>query len=80
MNFKQRKLLMNALNLAAVGLMIWQMVRWSQVIFWISVVFVAAAIVANRVLWRCPHCGEHLGIGAASEVCPHCGKRLEDSQ
>ena len=30
-------------------------------------------------LWRCPHCGKHLGRMADwSGVCPHCGEKLED--
>ena len=40
---------------------------------------VAAAIAANRVLWRCPHCGEHLGVGVG-DVCPRCGKWLDGRQ
>ena len=29
-------------------------------------------------LWRCPHCGKHLGrIGDGAKVCPHCGEPLE---
>lgn len=79
MNFKTRKALMSALNVIAAALMIWQLMRWSWVTFGISAAFVAAAIAANRILWRCPHCGEHLGTGVG-ENCPRCGKRLEDSR
>lgn len=79
MEFKKRRLLMNALNVIAVGLMIWQLMRWSWATFWISLAFVAAAIAANRALWRCPHCGEHLGMGA-EETCPKCGRRLDGGQ
>lgn len=29
-------------------------------------------------LWRCPHCGKHLGrMGGGSNVCPQCGEKLE---
>lgn len=76
MDFKKRKALMSALNAVAAGLMIWQLLQWSWVTFWISLAFVAAAIAANRMLWRCPHCGEHLGTGAG-EACPKCGRRLD---
>ncbi len=79
MDFKKRKMLMNALNVAAAGLMVWQLVRFSAVTFWISLAFVAAAIAANRVLWRWPPCGEHLGVGVG-DVCPRCGKRLDGGQ
>ena len=79
MDFKKRKALMSALNAVAAGLMIWQLLQWSWVTFWISLAFVAAAIAANRMLWRCPHCGEHLGTGAG-ETCPKCGRRLDDGR
>ncbi len=79
MSFKQKKLLMNALNGIAAGLMIWQLMQFSAVTFWLSLAFVAAAIAANRALWRCPHCGEHLGVGAG-DTCPRCGKRLDSPE
>ena len=79
MDFKKRKMLMNALNVAAAGLMVWQLVRFSAVTFWISLAFVAAAIAANRVLWRCPHCGEYLG-GGVGDLSTRSGKRQDGRQ
>ena len=31
----------------------------------------------NRILFRCPHCGEHLGRDRGG-FCPHCGKKLRE--
>ena len=39
----------------------------------------AAYAAAAWKLWRCPHCGEHLGVGVG-DVCPRCGKWLDGRQ
>lgn len=45
--------------------------------------FVALAVIADLilfgVLWRCPHCGRHLGRRIdGSAYCKYCGKKLDE--
>lgn len=37
-----------------------------------------AASVFHFALYRCPHCGKHLGRGTP-DACPHCGKPPEEA-
>ena len=39
---------------------------------------IIALVAVNLSLYRCPHCGDHLGreIGA---YCQHCGEKLDQS-
>ena len=39
----------------------------------------AAAIFVYVKFWRCPHCGEYLGLGLGKgiQLCPHCLERLD---
>ena len=44
----------------------------------LSIVPLAAYLAVYLQLWRCPHCGAHLGrIDEGGRYCPHCGKKLD---
>ena len=77
MHLKQVKYLIYALAAACVLMMALLGLTKSMVFFWLAMAFAIAIGVVNLRLWRCPHCGGHLGRDV-SQYCTHCGKRLDD--
>ena len=52
---------------------LWRIVAWCAMIFSLAVF----AVLWSQI-WRCPHCGKHLGrMADGSDRCPHCGEKLE---
>ena len=52
---------------------LWRIIAWGAMIFSLAMFAVLWAQI-----WRCPHCGKHLGrMAESSDRCPHCGEKLE---
>ena len=79
MNLKKVKHLIYALGAACVLMGALLCITNSLVFLWLALAFVVAGIAVNLALWRCPHCGEHLGRDV-SRYCTHCGHKLDDLQ
>lgn len=81
MNLKQVKYLIYALAVAAF-LTAMAAYGFHSAGLWVAAAVVCGVIVAaGRVLWRCPHCGAHLGrVDDAPKFCRSCGHKLEDFQ
>lgn len=77
MNLKKVKYLIYTLGAACMLMIILLGVTESMVFLWLALAFVVAGIAVNLALWRCPHCGGHLGRDV-SQYCTHCGKKLDD--
>lgn len=48
-------------------------------VFYGLAVFAAVMfVVLWAKIWRCPHCGQHLGrMSTTGDTCPHCKQKLE---
>lgn len=77
MNLKKVKYLIYALGAACMLMVVLLYITKSLVSLWLMLAFVVAGIAVNLALWRCPHCGGHLGRDV-SHYCTHCGHRLDD--
>lgn len=79
MNLRQVKYLLYALAAVCALMTVLLVVTKSTVFLWLLLAFAAAVVAVNIRLWRCPHCGGHLGRGVP-KYCPNCGEYLGDLQ
>ena len=51
-----------------------------RTVAWILLIAsLAMFVLVWAKLWRCPHCGQHLGrMADGAKTCPHCGKSIEE--
>lgn len=80
LNMTKRKRLIYSLMAAVFVLLIpvFALSGIAQMVF-IVLIFVMTALffAAWIILWRCPHCGHHLGrIDDSGRYCRYCGKEL----
>ena len=53
----------------------------SRVFGLLSVALLLAFMGFSFSQWRCPHCGEFLGlVGKGIQLCPFCHQRLDDTK
>lgn len=84
MNLKKVKYLLWSLGLAAIPVIAAAAIAayWfhSQALVIVALVVLlclcVAEVAVSLTLWRCPHCGGHLGT-MVPKCCPHCGKRID---
>ena len=76
LNLKQVKHLIWALAIACFMMIALLGIAKSLVFLWPVLAFAAAGVAVSLALWRCPHCGGHLGRDVP-KYCPHCGEYLD---
>lgn len=76
MTLKQVRHLIYALFAACMLMVVLLAFTKSMVFLWLTLAFAVAGVAVNLKLWRCPHCGQHLGRGVPT-YCPRCGEYLD---
>ncbi len=79
MSLKQVQYLIYALFAACILMVVLLAFTKFIVFLWLTLAFAVAGVAVDLRLWRCPHCGGHLGRDVP-KYCPSCGRRLDDLQ
>ena len=76
MELTKTKLLLNSLLISVFVMLAISYGTYSLIAIILSFILLIAFIILWFLLWRCPHCSEHLGRMGSYKYCKHCGKEL----
>ena len=76
MELDKVKILLNSFLISVFVLLAVSYSTYSRITMILSFVLLIAFILLWFLLWRCPHCSEHLGRTDSCKYCKHCGKEL----
>lgn len=81
MNLQKARKIMLALLAALLLCLLLAALLGSMVFGLLSVALLLAFMGFSFSRWRCPHCGEFLGlVGKGIQLCPFCHQRLDDTK